>query len=293
LLRRGILLACLTSFLWGTVPIAGRIALGGISASWLTSLRLLVAGVVLTAWLRGRLGAPPRLILVCALGLAANYLCYMWGLERTGPAVTQILIQTAPLFLVILGVFWLGERITMRQAGGGALALVGVFLVSWSEPGVTHGLGVALILLSALAWGVYAAAHKKLGRTHSSGRTIAWIFLLAGVATLPASAAGPMRRPDAVQVAAIAYLCLNTIVAYGSFAEALRHVSAPVVAIITTLGPVVTLALIAVTNRMDQQRVPYEALTPTKLIGAALVMGGVTYALMSRRSRATSARLRL
>ena len=284
--RRGILLACLTSFLWGTVPIAGRIALAGISASALTSLRLLLAGAALTVLLRGRLRRPPRLIFVCALGLAGNYLCYMWGLERTGPAVTQILIQTAPLFLVLLGVFWLGEHVTPRQAVGGGLALAGVLLVSWSDPGTTHGVGVALILVSALAWGIYAAAHKKLGRTPRAGPTMAWIFLLAGVATLPAAAAEPMRSPDAVQVAAIVYLCLNTVVAYGSFAESLRHVSAPLVAIITTLGPVVTLTLIAITNRMDQQRVPFEPLTPLKLLGAALVMGGVAYALITRaRSR--------
>lgn len=286
---RGYLLATVASVTWGTVPIAGTIALGGITAPLLCTIRLLVATAFL-AFVLTRRGVrpfrpPPRLVYLAALGLAANYLFYMWGLERAGAATSQVLIQTAPLFLIVLGVTWLKERLTARQIAGAAVALVGVFLVSWDDAAAMphRGFGVVLILVASFTWGVYGAAHRKLGDDHASGPTMMWIFLLAAIGTVPFAFTEALRRPDAVHLAAIAYLCLNTIVAYWSFAESVRHIDASVAAVILTLGPVVTFGLLLATNRLDQGYVPFEELTALKVGGAALVIGGVCAAVTSRR----------
>ncbi|MHC4133863.1 MAG: DMT family transporter [Planctomycetota bacterium] len=285
---RGLLLATVASVTWGTVPIAGTIALGGITAPLLCTIRLLIAAAFLALVLTRRgvrpFRRPPRLVYLAALGLAANYLFYMWGLERAGAATSQVLIQTAPLFLIVLGVAWLKERLTVRQIAGGVVALAGVFLVSWEDaPEVPHrGLGVLLILAASFTWGVYGAAHRKLGDDHASGPTMMWIFLIAALGTVPFAFTEVPRRPDAVQLAAIAYLCVNTIVAYWSFAESVRHVKASVAAVILTLGPVVTFGLLLVTNRLDQGYIPDEPLTALKVGGAALVIGGVCTAVTAR-----------
>lgn len=285
---KGVLLAVAASVLWGTVPIAGTVALGGITAPALSALRLLLAGLFLAAFLRAR-GAPlPRpspLVAFAGLCLAGNYLTYMWGLERAGPATSQVLIQTAPLFLVVLGVAALGERPKRRQYAGGAVALVGVFLVAW-EPGAgspRRSTGVLLIFLAAVTWAVYAAAHSRIGRERASGPSMMWIFLLAGLLALPVAAAETARRPDGVQTLAIAYLCVNTVLAYWSFAECLRHIRASIAAVILTLQPVVTLLLLLGLNALDQVRVPHEALTVWKTGGAALVVTGVAVTVSARR----------
>lgn len=54
---------------------------------------------------------------------------------------------------------------------------------------------------------------------------------------------------------------------------------------ILTLGPVPTLAILAVTNRLDQQRIPPEDFSGPRLLGAALVVGGVAVAVSRRRAR--------
>ena len=73
---RGILLATTTAVLWGTVPVAGKIALGGISAPVLSSLRLLLAAAFIAAVLARKralsLRWPPKLVYVCALGLGGG-----------------------------------------------------------------------------------------------------------------------------------------------------------------------------------------------------------------------------
>lgn len=287
---RGLLLATLTSVLWGTVPIAGKVALGGMSAPLLSVLRLLAAGLVLALLLgrvRVRAGLrAPRLVVVGALGLGANYVFYMWGLEHAGAGTSQVLIQTAPLFLILLGILLLGERPRAWEWVGIAAALVGVLLVSWEETRVLTGsaLGIGLVLASALAWAFYAVAHKRLGRDHAAGGTMCWIFLLAAVVVAPTLPFAPWRAPDAIQLAGIVYLAANTLVAYACFAEALRHIRATTAAILATLGPAITFGLLAVTNRIDQPYVPYEAITTVKVAGAILVVAGVVLAVSRVRS---------
>lgn len=289
---RGLLLATTTSVLWGTVPVAGKIALGGMSAPFLSVLRLLTSGLVLALLLgRGRLRAGltrPRLVGLAALGLGANYVFYMVGLEHAGAGTSQVLIQTAPLFLILLGIVLLGERPDLREWGGLALAGAGVLLVSWEETASLTGsvLGIVLVLAAAFSWSVYAVAHKKLGRDHASGATTCWIFLLAALAVTPTVPFAPGRGADPVQAAAVVYLCLNTLAAYWCFAEALRHIRATTAAIVATLGPAITFGLLAVTNRMDQDYVPYEAITALKLAGSVLVVCGVVLAVARARGPA-------
>jgi len=296
---RGLVLATITSVLWGTVPIAGKVALPGMNASTLSVLRLLLASLFLAFVIGKRNGRgfrsvwtrPPPLLFAAAIGLACNYAFYMLGLERAGAATTQVLIQLAPLFLLLLGVFWLKERPQLRQIAGACVALAGLFVVSWASGRIDNvlagqkAIGIGCVVFSALSWGVYAAMHKRLGEKHASGTTMMWIFLMSSALLAPTMALESARHPDGIQMAAIAYLCVNTIVAYWCFAEALRHVDATVVAVITTLGPLVTLLLLALNNQIGFARIGYEELTTGKLVGAALVLGGVLLAITGRRVR--------
>ena len=83
----GLALATTTSVLWGTVPIAGKVALPGMSASTLSVLRLILASLFLAFVLGKRNGRgfrsvwtkPPPLLFAAAIGLACNYAFYMLG----------------------------------------------------------------------------------------------------------------------------------------------------------------------------------------------------------------------
>jgi drug/metabolite transporter (DMT)-like permease len=283
------------------VPIAGKVALAGIGPSALSSLRLLCAGVFVALVLGRRRGGfrllfsrPPALVYVATLGLACNYLSYMLGLERAGAGTTQVLIQLAPLFLILLSILWLKERPTKRQMLGSGVALAGVLLVSW-DPGRSQEvltpertLGIGLVLFSGLAWGLYAAAHRRLGERLASGRTMTWIFVFSALLIAPAIPFEDARHPDSIQLLAILYLCANTVAAYWCFAESVRHLEASVVAVIVTFGPVITLGLVALGNRLGWERVGYEPLTPWKLAGAALVVCGVIVAVLAARDRASA-----
>jgi drug/metabolite transporter (DMT)-like permease len=278
-----------TAVIWGTVSIGGKIAMRGISAPYLSSIRLLFAALFLAVVLalRGRFPrrGPPRLAIWAGLGLAGNYVLYMWGLDRSGTATAQVLIQTAPLFLILLSVFALGERPGPAQIVGIMLAAVGVWSVTWSGEALeTTTAGALLLLAAAATWAVYGACHKRLGDTEGSTTTMMWIFLIAGLTTLPTALLDARFEPNGPQTAAIAYLCVNTIVAYWAFAEALRHIPASLASVIATLGPVVTFGLVALAARLEVEGFPHEEITTSKMLGAAAVITGVILAV-ARRAR--------
>jgi len=285
---RGLLLAGLTSLLWGTVPVAVKIALPGFSPARLSFVRLLAGGALLGAVVRGfRRDARPPLAAAAlgGLGLAANYALFAWGVALEGAGTSQILIQLASLFLVVLSVALLGERPSPRQYAGAALAVGGAVLVKCgaASGGERGPWGVVVLMVAGLSWACYAVVHKRLGRTHRSGGSMTWILLAAGLFSAPAAALAPRQVPDAVEIGAAAFLVINTVIAYWAFAEALRHVDASEAAVVTTLGPVFTVIALALAQGVGWGRIGSEPLTWNKLLGAGGVVAGVMLVVTSRR----------
>ena len=53
------------------------------------------------------------------------------GLQKLGPALNETLAALAPVFSVLIGVFWLGEHLSIQGFAGVVGAVLGVALLSW------------------------------------------------------------------------------------------------------------------------------------------------------------------
>lgn len=78
------------------------------------------------------------------------------------PGTASLLSQSAVLFSLGFGIFWLRDRLTPRQVGGALLALVGVFIISF-QPGDYLRLGALLTVASAFMYALHAALTKRYG----------------------------------------------------------------------------------------------------------------------------------
>ena len=208
----------------------------------LTWFRFLVATVFIGLWLRrrgilaGYSSLGPQvwvLLLVAAVALTANYMLFIIGLDWTTPAVAQVLIQMAPVLLG-LGAIWLfGERYSRAQWAGFAVLVTGLVVFFHNQLGFfAAGAerlwgGAFLILLGAIAWAAYALAQKQLLRDYSSVSIMLFIYVFATITLLPTTAPATLLDLVPVSWAIVAYCALNTLIAYGSFAEALNHWKLP------------------------------------------------------------------
>jgi len=296
--RLGLTLSLTTAALWGILPIALKFLLNGMDAVTIVWWRFAVAAVGLGAFLAWR-GGLPRLsgagraalaiLAIATLTLIGNYVLYLVALDHVTPSVTQVVIQLAPLMLLIGGVVVFHESFARTQwmgfviLGAGLLLFFNERLPLLLRPTAGLGLGVALTIAAGVCWAVYGLAQKKL-LAHFSAQQVLWmIYIGAVVLLLPASAPGEIRGLDGLQIGMLAFCCANTLVAYGSFGEALYHWDLSRVSAVLATAPLFTIAGMWVVERFGLGLVAAEGLNSLSVAGALMVVGGsMTCALAAR-----------
>ncbi|MGE5827857.1 MAG: EamA family transporter, partial [Micromonosporaceae bacterium] len=220
---------------------------------------------------------------------ATYQLCFFAGVARAGVAVgTLIAIGSAPVFTGLVAGLVGAGRPTRGWALATALAVAGCAALVLGGPGGragrVDGLGVVLALGAGLSYAGYTIGGKRLVSTmDSSTGAMAAIFALGGTLLLPVFAVR-LAAPDATSpgsyLAVVAYLAVvPTGLAYLLFGRGLAGLHPPVVATLSLAEPLVA-ALLGVT-------VLHEAVTPLRLLGAALILAGLAASVArSRQDRA-------
>ena len=294
----GLALALTTAVFWGLLPIALRVTLEGMDAWTLTWYRFATAALVLGAFLAWRRRLPLRspltrrgwwlygAALVC---LIANYVSYLGSLELTSPAVAQVLIQLAPLFLLFGGVLVFRERFAPVQWLGFGVLVAGLAVFFHDRLAEVFaldtrlGLGVAVMLFSATSWAVYALAQKQLLTQLASEQVLLLVYAGAVPLLLLPAEPGQLRDLDGLQLGMLAFCCANTVIAYGCFAEALEHWEVSRVSAVVTLAPVFTLLGIQAAAWLWPAAAPAEPLSAWNVLGALLVVAGSMAAALGAR----------
>ncbi|MBI2380451.1 MAG: DMT family transporter [Gammaproteobacteria bacterium] len=287
--RLGLLLSLGTTLLWGVLPIAQKVLLQSMSPLTLTWFRFLMAGLVLGLWLAARGGMPAfglirgrtaGLMAVAVLGLLGNYVFYLLGLAYVSPGTTQVVIQLAPVFLVLGSMALFHERFSAGQWLGYGVLCAGLLLffnqrlVELFGSLGEYSLGVGLVLVSGVSWAGYALAQKQLLKAFPSSAIMLCIYI-AGVVLL-----GPFAEPEQAlalngrDLILLAFCGLNTLIAYGCFAEALAHWEASRVSAVLALGPLMTLLAMELVGVFVPDWLAPESLSALSLAGAALVVSG-------------------
>lgn len=302
--RLGLTLALLTAACWATLPVALKIALEQLDPITLTWFRFLVAAGLLLAWLaaRGGLAAFAGLsrrhwawLALAALMLIGNYVFYLLGVAQTTPGNAQLLIQLAPLLMALGGIFVFREPYRIGQWAGMAIIVLGLWLFfrdQWAAAPLPASVGVgatadsrlastnryllgsAFVVIAALVWAVYALVQKQLLLRLSSPAILLFIYLAAVVLLLPFAHPGRLRALDGLHWLLLAYCALNTLVAYGAFAEALAHWEASRVSAILATTPLLCLAAVAAVHAFWPEVIGAERVSTGGYVGAVLVVVG-------------------
>lgn len=286
----GLSLALTTAVLWGMLPIALKILLDVLTANTITAIRFLVAAIMVGIWL-GLSGKLPGLrllrtrkagglMLVAVLGLLSNYIMYLSGLNYLSAETGQVVIQLAPFLMMLGGVVLFREKLLLWQKVG-ALALVAGLLLFFNERLVqlvqyagSETLGVLLVIAAAVTWAAYALAQKQL-LVHYSSKQIMYLLYVAGtMAFIPVSDFSPLTAMTAMHWALLIFCCLNTVVAYGAFAEALHHWEASKVSAVLAVTPLFTILFAQLLVWVWPNSINAQSLNLWSWFGAALVVTG-------------------
>jgi drug/metabolite transporter (DMT)-like permease len=176
---------------WAAAFPAIRFALREVDPLPLAAIRFALAAVFAIAWLAWSRPERPSirdfyLIVVCgALGIAAYNMLLNAGQTTVSAGAASFIVNTQPLFMVLLALVFLGERFTGWSWVGAALGFGGVAMIASGQPGgFNFGTGTNFIVTSfvllagaviMLPW--LPGGARQLGG--SSATTIGCIIFLA------------------------------------------------------------------------------------------------------------------
>ncbi|OKH55183.1 EamA family transporter [Calothrix sp. HK-06] len=287
--RLGLALSLLTIVLWGVLPIALTVALSVLDVYTVTCFRFLLSFSLLAIYLAARGKLPTlkqlrstswKLLSAAIIFLAANYILFLKGLALTSPANAQVIIQLAPLLMSFGGLLIFRERYSWRQWCGVGILTIGLVLFfheklnSIITAQTNYLLGTGLVVLGAVAWAVYALAQKQLLRTLSSMHIMVIIYGTCAFLFLPFATPKLLFTLNYFHWGTLIFCGLNTLIAYGAFAESLEHWESSRVSAVVAAAPIVTLISVHAVSVIAPSLIVPENLSVTGIVGAVLVVAG-------------------
>jgi drug/metabolite transporter (DMT)-like permease len=274
--RAGVAFVVVSACAFGAMAIFARFAYAsGANVVGVLAARFLVAGLLLAgvmvatrrAWPRGR---PLKVaIAMGAIGYVGQAACFFSALNYASAGLVALLLYVFPTLVCLLSAAFLGERLTRTKVLLLAVSFVGIALTLGGGQGTATG--IALGLGAAAFYSVYiVVGARELGNTDVLAST-AVVCLSAAMVLAIAALVGTPRFPGAwwgwAAVCAIAII--STVIAILAFFAGLKRVGPSAASIVSTLEPVVTVAL--------AWFILGESFTGVQLAGGALVLGAAIW----------------
>jgi len=256
---------------------------------WLTSMRLLGAGVGIAAllWVRGGLRRPPRSDYAVVGSVAIVRLALVFGLVTSAllfvpPGRASLLTHTAGLWAAPLGAWFLSERLTRGRAIALLVGIAGIALLM--EPWTLRitdraTIGYAMLVTAAIATAA-STVHMRGHRWASSPMALMpWQLLIAGCLSAVAAvsvAGAPRLAWDLREIGVVAYqvVLAGGVGVWGTITIS-RALPATSTGIVMMAVPVIGVAssVLAVG----------ELLTPATLAGMGVVLAAIAANVLADR----------
>jgi drug/metabolite transporter (DMT)-like permease len=193
------------------------------------------------------------------------------------------------MFLLLGGLVVLKEHFSRLQWVGFALLIIGLLLFfNLRLPELIQasgfGRGVVLLVIGGFVWGIYGLVQKRLSQWMRPQQILLLIYIGAGVVLLPMTAPGGVRQLTRLQYGMLGFCCINTLAAYGAFAEGLKRWEVSRFSAILSTSPLFTVAAMWVVGRFAPSLVAPEHLNALSVAGTFLVVAGSATCALARRT---------
>ncbi len=252
--------------------------IGGCILLWVVSLFLKCGKIARHDWI--------KLILGGAVGLFAFIFLFVTSLRYANPIDISIIMTLPPVFVILIGVIFLGRRPSLIEYVGVVVAFIGAFVVivagKGGEKGSDNLLGDILAVVSTICYAFYLVILEKPSHTYRPVTMLRWVFLFAAV---PALFLLPGMQHEAILHAAEAtpwleigfILLCPTFMAYFLVQPAIKRIGSELVSIYQYLIPVFA-TISAVLMKLD-------TLHWTQVLAMAIILGGMLLTTIGKRRR--------
>ncbi|MEM3618783.1 MAG: DMT family transporter [Candidatus Korarchaeum sp.] len=271
---RGVVPLVMAAFLWSTIGFATKQALFlGSDPLSIGALRAGISGALSLVLLRRR-AFDGRIALVGFAFTGPLYAIYVFSVMHSGMGIAAVLLYTAPVIVVLLAKFLLGEEILARKLVALLLSFSGVLMIGSRGSAELDVAALALGIGSSLAYSGIILSVRKLSVSGYSPLELGLgpqVWAAAELLPLLMLLRSPISRDTIIPIVYLAVF--PSFVAYYLHARGLREVEAGSASIIANVEPIAAL-MIGVTMG--------EELELPAAIGSALIISGAIVASLVR-----------
>lgn len=238
---------------------------------WAFAGFVIVLAATSPAGLRGALVTKrPFLQIARGLFLVSEIVLVVFAYKTAGLAMSQSILQAAPLLVTVLSVPFLGEKVGWRRGIAIAAGLFGV-LVILNPVDVHFDISLLLPLTAALIYAIYSVATRAVSRYDSSVTSVLYAGLAGAVAI---SAIGPFYWTPiaAYDWLPMAALCICGAVSHYFLIKAYSLLEAVEVQPVTYVQLVLSVGVAVVFFN--------EAVTWNMALGALIVVGAGLFTVL-------------
>jgi drug/metabolite transporter (DMT)-like permease len=282
--RLAIFFALVAVAQFGTAYVAAKLALRELPPFTAATGRFMLSSAILWGILLAQ-GGPPKphredwkALTVAGLFQTTFYFALQYtGLGYTSASNTALIVNARPIFVALLSVFLLHERLGWRKAGGIVVAFAGVVLLitegslSTFSLSSSHAFGDALILLNAISGAIGLIFNKRALNHLRVLPTITYTTTVGTLGLIPLAgyeiATYGFRQGTLTSWGAVIYMSIFcSTVPYLFWYTALSRLEASQTAVFLFFVPIISVIL--------SFFILGESVTVYLVIGAVLVLSG-------------------
>jgi drug/metabolite transporter (DMT)-like permease len=228
----------------------------------------------------------PRLLVVSLVGLFGYATASMYGFAHVPAGIGGLVYATQPLFMALLAVVILGERLTLSIVLGLIFAILGTVLLLWDDLTSTvldrsYVSGILLLLLASFAWAFYSIPGKTIFLRYGPVPVTAMSTIIG---TLPMLALASPHTLDTLHAMTVGqWLEVFYLAFCSTFFAMLTWTYASAKLPATTVGPF--LYLIPVIAVIAGMLILGETVTWSTVLGGLFIILGVAVAQFGPRLR--------
>lgn len=286
---------------WGANFSVVKESISGMNATFTSfafnAIRFSIAAIFLWTLVRATHAEVPtsrrELLPILALGLVGNTLYqvfFITGIRYTTPANASLVLALVPVMVALIGAIMRIETLNRLAWIGVGMSFTGVaVVVLGNEPVASQSdiatqqvsalVGDLLTLMAAFVWALYTVFSAPLVKRHSPN-VVSALSLSAGMIPLILIALPDLLHMDWSAIpftgwSAVIYSgALGLGFSYAAWNRGVKHIGSARTAVYTNLVPIIAVTVAWVTRG--------DVLTVYHLLGAALVLSGIT---LTRRGR--------
>ena len=191
-MTRGLLLAIMAGIIFGTAALFTR-SISGISPIAIAASRLTLGCLCMAALIVGQhrmhevrqvLCTQASILFLLGILSSFHFVLFVLAVQKTSVANALILVNTAPILVLILAPLLLKEAITPVDVLSVGITFIGAgILIGFDTLRLTAGhlIGDLCALGSALCYAIYVIVARKLRQRYSASVIMGWFFGLGAV----------------------------------------------------------------------------------------------------------------